>query len=303
MGPYFDSNQPYYPLIHGGKFSQAVDLGLSWLEHEKQFNASRYASEPKGTPFYLLGIAAFASHDYQTATFLFDAAVSEDLRHYPTNPDTPALLFMRLDEKKQEQAALPIARTIVATLQKAVDDYATRKDSDTLTPADVRKHFLQHVLAQGQPHLRTLITALVSFFVEWDYRPKMLDLTEAGSREAFFTHLFSGCLLFESLLKEIPGPHRPTEKTLGRILRLGGPMSNALGIHKLDTSSDEFDNIVQPLKPLQPMSEAIECTVQTRNTLGHSLAWLTTSLDAEKYDLLAKNIAATCLHVISRLYR
>src|SRR5262249_16772071 len=299
MPPYFDSNQPYYALIRDGKFSQAVDLGLSWLEHEKQSNATRYATAPKGTPFYLLGIAAFASRDYQTATFLFDAAVSEDLRHHPTNPDTPALLFMRLDEKKQEQAALPIVRIIAATLQRAVDDYARRRDS----AADVRKHFLQQVLAQGQPHLRTLITALVSFFVEWDYRLKMLDLTQAGLREAFFTHLFSGCLLFESLLKEIPGPHRPSEKTLGGILRLGGPIANALGIHKLDTSSDEFDDIVQPLKPQQPISEAIEYTVQTRNTLGHSLAWLTTSLDAEKYDLLAKNIVATCLHVISRLYR
>jgi len=192
MPPYFDSNQPYYALIRDGKFSQAVDLGLSWLEHEKQSNATRYATAPKGTPFYLLGIAAFASRDYQTATFLFDAAVSEDLRHHPTNPDTPALLFMRLDEKKQEQAALPIVRIIAATLQRAVDDYARRRDS----AADVRKHFLQQVLAQGQPHLRTLITALVSFFVEWDYRLKMLDLTQAGSREAFFYALIQRLLAF-----------------------------------------------------------------------------------------------------------
>jgi hypothetical protein len=31
----------------------------------------------RGTDFYFLGIAAFASHDYQTATFFFDAAASE----------------------------------------------------------------------------------------------------------------------------------------------------------------------------------------------------------------------------------
>jgi hypothetical protein len=303
MAPFFDSNQPYYRLIREKRFPEAVDAGLHWLEQEKKSNPPRYASEPKGTPFYLLGIAAFASHDYQTATFLFDAAVSEDLQHYPANPNTPALLFMRLDDQMQEQAALPIVKIITATLQTAVNDYTARKEADALTPGDVREHFLKHVLKRGQPHLRTLTTTLVSFFLERDFRLKMIDLSQAGSREAFFTHLFMGCLLFESLLKENPKKH-PTEKTLGELLRRGGAVPNKLGINKpLKTDSGDFDAIVRALKPSQPITEAIKSTVQTRNTLGHNLAWLTKSLDAKKYDLLAKNIAASCLHVISRLYR
>jgi hypothetical protein len=303
VAPYFDFNQPYQPYIRYGKFSQAVDIGLSWLAQEKATNSTRYDTEPKGTPFYWLGIAAFACHDYQTATFLFDAAVSEDLRYHSGHPDTPALLFMRLDENKQEQAALPIVKLIVEILEKAVNDYIARKDSDTLTAPNVRENFLKHVLAR-EPHLRSLTTALVSFFAEWGYRLKMIDLiTQAASREAFFTHLFRGCLLFESLLKENPAMPS-TAETLVKILKLGSDISNKLGIkRKLGTSSDNFDDVVLSLKPRQQIVEALECTVQTRNTLGHNLAWLTASLDGEKYDLLAKNIAASCLHVISRLYR
>jgi hypothetical protein len=303
MGPYFDINQPYYELMMQRRFSDVVDFGVSWLEQEKQSNPTRYSTEPKGTPFYFLGIAAFASHDYQTATFLFDAAVLEDLKHYPANPDTPALLFMRLDNKQKAQAAFEVVNIIAARLDKAVEDYTARKDSDkTLTADHVRQHFLKRV--PTEPEVRGLTTALVSFLAEWDYRLKIIDLTQEGSRTAFFTHLFTGCLLFESLLKAVPGPDRPTEKTLGPILRLGDPIATALGItRKLDTSRDEFEDVVKSAKPLQPILETIECAVQSRNTLGHKLGWLTTSLDAEKYDLLAKNIAASCVHVISTFYR
>ena len=52
MAPYFDFNQPYQPYIRYGKFSQAVDIGLSWLAQEKATNSTRYDTEPKGTPFY-----------------------------------------------------------------------------------------------------------------------------------------------------------------------------------------------------------------------------------------------------------
>jgi hypothetical protein len=301
MAPYFDDNQPYYPLIKARRFSDAVNVGLSWLEQEKQSNPTRYATEPKGTPFYFLGIAAFASHDYQTATFLFDAAVAEDRLYHSSNPDTPALLFMRLDDKQPQQAAFEVVKIVVARLEEARKDYAARK-ADALSFDQVRDHFLKRVLTQ--PELRTLTTTFVSFLAERDYRLKMIDLTQPGvSREPFFTHLFRGCLLFESLLKENPA-RRPTQKTLGQIFKQNSFIRNKLGVPRsIRTSLRDFDAVVRSLKPNQPIANAIECTAQARNTLGHNLVWLTKSLDAKKYDLLATNIAASCLHVISRLYR
>ncbi len=190
MPPFFDDYTPYCEQIRNGQFSRAVDDGLSLLKHIKQFEPKKYLTEPKGTPFYWLGIAAFASHDYQTATFFFDAAVSEDLIHHRGDKNQPALLFMRLDENLAEQAALPIVHKIVARLEDAIDDYKARLDSDALTMGDVREYFLNHLNHPTRPNLRSLTTTFVSFVAEWDYRESMIDLSQEGSKEPFFTHLF-----------------------------------------------------------------------------------------------------------------
>jgi hypothetical protein len=41
---------------------------------------SAYAKLHKGTPFYWLAWAAFEVHDYETAAFYVDAAVSDNLK-------------------------------------------------------------------------------------------------------------------------------------------------------------------------------------------------------------------------------
>jgi hypothetical protein len=301
MAEFFDNYAPYVAQINSGLHSQAVEDGLKLLSEAKRFAPTEYERTPKGTPFYLLAIASFLSHDYQIATFLFDAAVSEDLKHYPAKHDQPALLFMRLDDKNVNQAALPIVRRVVAKIEAVITDYDARPGRRSITIDDVRTHFLAWVLAANQPHLRTLTTTFVSFFLEWDYRLDLIDLSEAGSREPFFMHLFRGCLLFESLLKENP-TKRPTKKTLGSILK--NNLYRELGISRSSyTGSPSFNTIVQSITSGQSLGAAIACTAQTRNTLAHNLVWVAQSMNAEKYNLLAANIAASCLHAISCLYR
>jgi hypothetical protein len=195
---YFDKETPWYPALRDGQFHLAINLALDQLNRAKTNAPDTYAT-PKGTPFYAMGIAAFASHDYQTATFFFDAAVSEDVRHYPGDNNKPALLFMHLDNKTEQQAAKQVVDIVVRRLETALDDYAKRKGCKSLTVDDVRKHFLNHL---SRPHLRTLTATFISFLAEWDYRLQMIDLAQDVSREPFFTHLFKGCLLFESLLKD-----------------------------------------------------------------------------------------------------
>jgi hypothetical protein len=215
--PFFDENQPYGDDLLNGRFASAVDKGLALLERVKGSDPAKYAT-PKGTPFYLMGIAAFASHDYQTATFFFDAAVAEDVKHYPNDNNKPALKFMRLVHANDGYlAADPIVDMIVTKLEAALRTYAERQGKEDLTLAALREHFLDH-LQQRRPQLRSLTTTFVSFLAEWDYRLKMIDLTDPSvSREPFFTHLFRGCLLFESLLKENPAVP-VSGKTLGPVL-------------------------------------------------------------------------------------
>jgi hypothetical protein len=301
MAEFFDVYAPYVALINSRLFPDAVTEGLKLLREAKRFAPAEYERTPKGTPFYLLGIAAFMSHDYQTGAFLVDAAISEDLKHNPTNPNTPALLFMDLNDKNRDQAAFPIVESVVAKLNIAVSNYNGRSGSNSLTLPELRRLFFSHVLVSKRPHLRTLTTAFLSYFFEWGHRSTLIDLSEAGSNEPFYIHLFKGCLLFESLLKENP-MKRPTKKMLGPILKT--ELFRELSISSsVQTSSPGLEAILRSLKPGEPVETAIEWACKTRNTLGHNLAWQAASLNATKYDLLADNIAASCLHAISRLYR
>jgi hypothetical protein len=285
-------------LFLAGRFADSVDCCLTWLEEKRRTDPNLH----KGHRFYFLGIAAFASHDYQSATFFFDAAALEDLRDPEIAQDRPALLFMCLDDNRQEQAALEIVKLIVEKLRKAIDEYTTRPGKSALTHDDVRKHFLRHLVFGRENHRRTLATTFISFLAEWNYRSQMIDLCEAGSREPFFTHLFRGCLLFESLLKGSAEP-QPDKRhpTLGDFLN-DEHFKRLLGIEKIATSCDDFDALVRSLIENEPVPMAIQCAAQVRNTLGHNLVWATQSLDRKSYELLANNIASSCLHAISALY-
>jgi hypothetical protein len=298
---HFDAETPWYSPFKQQQFSLAIEKGLEQLNLVRTTQPTKYET-PKETPFYFMGIAAFASHDYQTATFFFDAAVAEDVRHSPNDNNTPALLFMRLDKTKQKQAATQIVDILADRLNIALEDYAARKGCRTLTFEDVRERFLDHL---QRPHLRTLTATFISFLAEWQYRLQMIDLTGDVSREPFFTHLFRGCLLFESLLKEkVPKPYK--KKTLAPLLNDNHYLRKALSISKIGkpikTRSPGLQAILRQLKPNQKLRTAIQCTAQTRNTLGHNLVWAAPSLNRRNYDLLALNIVTACLHAIACLY-
>jgi hypothetical protein len=161
---------------------------------------------------------------------------------------------------------------------------------------------LKPIISSQDDHKRTLITAFISFIAEWKYRAQLIDLIEHGSREPFFLHIFRGCLLFESIVKENPlRPVPPGTATLGNALQL---MFSELRIPaSLVIKSSDFDAEVRNLTPAMPTTAAIQMTGKIRNTLGHNLAWPSTSLDQQKYNLAVKNIAAACIHAISTLYR
>lgn len=301
MSHFFDMHRPYLTQISSGQYSQAIDAGLKFLSDARQFAPNKYTTTPKGTPFYFLGIAAFLAHDYQTATFFFDAAASEDLNYDPAKLDAPALLFMQLETRNQNQAALPIVKNIVTELDAAVKNYNQRSGSKNLTVDDVRQYFLNYILAAQNRHLRSLTTTFISFLAERSYRSSLIELSAVGSHEPFFMHLFKGCLLFESLLKENP-TKRPQMGMLGPILK--DELSGELAIpSSIVIGGTPFDEIAQALSPNQSIETTIECTGRTRNTLGHNLVWATTSLDSNAYNLLAQNITTSCLHAISCLYR
>jgi hypothetical protein len=159
------------------------------------------------------------SHDYQTATFLIDAAISEDLKHNPSNPTTPALLFMDLNEKNKDQTALPIVKSVVAKLKIVISDYNGRAGNRSLTLAEQRKHFFNHVLVSRKPHLRTLTTALLSYVLAWSHGVTLIDLSENGSREPFLCICLRAVFSLRACSRRIRRGGRP-KKHLGPYYRL-----------------------------------------------------------------------------------
>jgi hypothetical protein len=208
-------------------FDENPFLTLTWgealLRKCKDVAPDEYAKLHKGTPFYWLARAAFKVHDYETAAFYIDAAVSDDLRAADDRGDdrfgvsTPAILFFVVDDGNPNQASIALVKDLSATIQNAINEHNVRPEATPLNLNDIQQHFFYPALAKGNEYLRTQVTTFLTFMLEWDHRSRLIQLrTEKGTAEPFFLHLFKGCVLFESLLKSKAPPR--AGDTLGPIL-------------------------------------------------------------------------------------
>jgi hypothetical protein len=300
MSEYFESGAPYRSAVDLDKPARAVEEGLAYLSARRDgVGNQQYRQDHKGTPFYILGYSAFACHDYTSASLYFDAAADADLRFHQGNLDTAALRFIRILQTPNENLlASGIIAQIEARTQVLLNDYQGRHLHQAISMQNLRARFFERTLQRGPPHSRTLLTAFISFVAEWDYRARQLELVQEGSREPFFLHLFRGCVLFESLLKSAPGA--PRLQTIGAALHHFGSRLGLRG--QILTGANEFNDVVAALTANMDVDNAIYSCAQTRNTIGHNLVWSTSDLNSQTYDWLVKNISASCIHAISKLY-
>ena len=248
-------------------------------------------------------MSAFFLHDFQSATFFFDAAALEDMKNHPASR-TPALLFMILDSQNPKQAAQDLTHKAEDWLSTMIDEYNQYPSSVAITIEQVRRDFLERAITDHR-EWRTLVTSWVSFLLEWSHRFHILNLrVEDGTWEPFYLHLFKGCILFESLLKSEPNG-LVIEDTLGKILN--NPNSYArtrLGItRRINTGNATLTDILHDVATANSdIQTDIEFTARLRNTVGHNLGWAT-RINLLEYSQLAKKVSNSCIHVISTLYR
>jgi hypothetical protein len=292
--------------LFSGNYSKVVHALIDLLNQCHAIDPDAYSRIHKGTPYYWLGTAAYLQNDYQTAAFFYDAAVSEDLKigAHPIDNPTPALYFMTLRSEPDRQAARQLVDVSQARVQSMLDIYnaMTGKPvgAPNLTIEALRQKFLIPAVTPGRPEWRTLATAFISFFIEWDFRNQFFDIRLAdGTAEPFFIHLFKGCVLFESLLKANPA-HPNVGDTLGQALN---NLYSALSIsNNLRVGRTTFPALVADLPNADDRIEtAILFTGRVRNTIGHNLGWIV-SIDKLQYQRLYEMIAASCVHVIACLY-
>lgn len=293
-------------LITSGHFFQALDRGEEILHLCHRLNPDLYSKMHKGLIFYFMGIAAYRIHAYASAIYYIDSAVSEDLKNESENYNSPSRLFLRLEDENDEQAAKLFVKDARAKIEDKINLYNDLNKTSTvkfpnLSMGDIRKCLLDPASSLNKPELRSLATTFITFFLEFDYLYfQLMVRKEAGTNEPFFSHLFKGCLLFESLLKE-----NPSVKAKGNTLdQLLGSFSGTLGIPKqVKINAARLENVLQAVQATDySFTAAIIATGKLRNTLGHNIGW-PDQLTKEQYLQGFLLIATSCLHAISTLYR
>ena len=306
-GDDFYNRFDYVQELFAGNYSAALYKGLHLLSVCQEVAPDKYRSMHKGTPYYWLGMAAFLLHDYQTAVYFFDAGALEDLErgaHPVTNP-FPGLLFIQIRGDQPFQAARELVQVTEQRVERALTEYNGRPGRAPglmiLQLQEIRNSFLTPAITTKDNPLRPLATAFISYFLEWDYRSLLIRLgVREGTPEPFFSHLFKGCLLFESLLKH-NRRRTPARRTLGSILR---ELSTELGVSaQINIGGIDFPQILNDLPGSDESKQtAVEYAGKVRNTVGHNLGW-GIPLDGASYDKLAGRIASACLHALACLYR
>jgi hypothetical protein len=277
---------------------------LRVLQECRAADHEAYKEIHKGGPFYWLGMAAFMFRDFETSVYFVDAAVAEDLRSNAAAIDTPAMLFITLRGDHPHQAArefVAMSEDVIGSIIQTYLNYQGRDASlADLTLEDLRRSFLYAATQPANRRLRSVATALLSFFLETSKRKVQLDnVLNPGSYEPFILHLFKGGLLVESLIKLNP-KNPPTDKTLGRVLNhvasdLGIPTGLAITANELQDVVDQSDTATWTIE------NAFQIAGRIRNTTGHSLGW-EIELTFDQYGALVQHLSIACLHTISALY-
>lgn len=284
-----------------GNHGLAIAETIRILEKCKKLDLNAYQNLHKGTPYYWIAISSFIIKDFQTAAYFFDAAAKEDLLH-DKSKKTPALLFMILNSRNPNQAARDLTYITERQLSGMIKEYNKIHGAEFLSIAQVRTRFLKRSIADKQ-NWRTLVTSLISFILEKDYRLQTLLLrTEEGSWEPFYLHLFKGCILFESLLKVNPDK-AVSEDTLGKILCCNKEVRTSLHIKKeIKTKDIDFPTIINNIPDTHDIQDEVEFVAQLRNVVGHNLCWNVT-ISPQQYYHMVLIVGDACLHVISTLYK
>lgn len=300
-------------LLETHQFLLLRDRLLGLLRACKSINPDAFAKIHKGHPYSFIGISSYLLDDYQTAIYFFDASVTEDINcgADPINNPKPSTRFLMLEGEQNYQAAKQLTKYAQTKVERALDHYQCEITKDKGSPQiniiDLRKEFIYSALTtKHKPGLPTLVTAFITYIIEWDFRNDHFELgVGEGTSEPFFLHLFRGCILFESLLKYNP-KITPNGNTLNQMLndkQIRGelktkPVEGKGGgnIFVLDDVLNELQNYTSSI------SETIKITYIARNTLGHSLSW-NNNISQKQYQELYFVIASSCLHVIACLWK
>lgn len=269
----------------------------------------KYATAHKGTPFGFMSWFAFDLCNYEKALFYLDAGISEDLKNFAANGEwlnLPGARFLRLDANP----ANPWLRRTGEVIRGILERELLRFQEQSGQPLDLNSwQRLIDSLLRGRPSEWTLISALYVFLMEFEDRCRELTLRgpSGGSNQPLTVHLFTGGLLFESLLKHyykqpngdeystIEGPLMHCDRV--SVDFFGGRKPFKARAFQACTLAEIYDAIEQG----DPLEVAFRTTARLRNATGHNLVRDNIFGGPEKYRRLAEQVINALLYVITKV--
>ncbi len=257
----------------------------------------KYQNIHKGIPFYFLAWLAFDFRNYEKALYYIDSAISEDIKNAEKEPfKLPASNFLLLNPEKQ--VASRTIQIICLTLEEEISRFNSISKSSELSPKLFIDKFVLDLIKK--PENRTIISAFYVFLLEYSERQKEIKMrsSEGGSIAPFILHLFSGALIFESILKYLY-PYKKKKipnQTIGEIfhnssfLQIYPPNIPTYADSILNISNEALDN---------SLFTAFSTTAKIRNTAGHNLVWDNTIFsETEKYQILFQQEVNAILYLV-----
>ena len=305
--PAVQEEESFFSTFGPGNILQSTDRPFErFCDYEELLrllnnrNPQKYENIHKGTPFFFLAWTAFDIRNYEKTLYYLDAAISEDVRNAGNNwINLPGALFLKLSTGPH------VAARVIKRIRELLDFQIHRFNTISgLAPISIDLFINKFIEGLMQaPSTRTIISALYVFMLETIERKLELRLKsiEGSSLGPVIAHLFSGGLIFESLLKYL----YPTKdngdpiKTLGQVYHTSAFISDfGSGIQ---TSADNLQDILDGATD-DSLITAFCTASKLRNTTGHNLVWDNIFGNRSNYKILSDQIMNAFLYLIEKKF-
>ena len=259
-------------------------------------NHRKYEQVHKGTPFFFLSWLAFDLRNYEKALYYLDATIYEDVKNAgPEWIELPGALFLKLTTQQH------VAKRVIGQIRNLLEGQLTRFNSiSNLSPMSINDFVDKFVINLMQdPSARTLISAFYIFLLELKERQMELHLrsSEGSSLGPIIGHLFSGGLIFESILKKLyptkdNGDHIQTLRQIYNTTAFQTDFGTGI-----QTSADTLQEIFDAVDD-DSLLTAFCTTSKIRNTTGHNLIWDNIFNSSQNYEVLVNQIINAVFYVV-----
>lgn len=311
FGVFAPGNTTFYPDRPYERFCDYEELLFRLMETDQ----AKYRIMHKGTPLGFLSWLAFDLRNYEKALFYMDAGIGEDVRKHKDQSDptgwlrNPGPRFLLLDPDPANDWFKRTYTEVKSLLEK---EFARFNAISGRPPIDIDfwRRFAGALLVDPDPTQRAMISAIYVFLLEFrdNYRELLLrEGSTGGSNQPFTVHLFTGGLIFESLLKRLyPNNGQGNKnKTIGDILDKRKTPAFAAdfgdGCASVRGSADTLEEIHRAIQD-SSIETAFGTAVKLRNTTGHNIVWDDIFNTPRKYADLFDQLTNAILHVICRKF-